>query len=125
MNHELVLKLKNAGFPFGFCPNIDNPEHDKLGCELQSPTLSELIAACGDEFVGVRNFRRELLRLYGKQQGGGFVDEMYDGLPNGDWMADSTRAWTANEGTSGWISEAGKTPIEAVANLWLSLNSKT
>ena len=91
MTYELVLKLKNAGFPFEFCPNIDNPKHDKLGCELQSPTLEELIEACGNEF--------------------GYLAKRFSG------------GWRASKKNS--FKQDGKTSEEAVANLWLSLNSKT
>ena len=44
LNYELTKKLKDAGFPFEFWES-------KLGDDTYtSPTLSELIEACGDRF---------------------------------------------------------------------------
>lgn len=46
MNYELAKKLKDAGFPQdGIGQFID--------VKLASPTLSELIEACGDKFRGL------------------------------------------------------------------------
>ena len=94
MDHNLALKLKNAGFKTkGKCQEcIGNSGKDCSGDIF--PTLSELIAACGEEF-GV---------LAADRVRGGwnaFTNNLLSGTPNGN----------------------GLTPEEAVANLWLALNS--
>jgi len=83
MNYELAKKLKDAGFPvkkFGYAPDI-------LEGDFVSPTLSELIEACGRKLT------------------------ITDTGPN--W-----RAWSHLDPESDCD---GKTPEEAVANLWLKL----
>jgi hypothetical protein len=42
----------------------------------------------------------------------------YDNFQNGKWVADSTRLdETSDEGTVGWVTAHGHTPIEAAARL--------
>lgn len=99
MNYTLAKQLKDAGFPF--------KDHDRgsdyclvVGCdgEWHNPTLSELIEACGPDFVVLERWENDL--------------------------------WTAANGAEGSpiresarkIEGEGKTPEEAVANLWLKLN---
>ena len=65
------------------------------GLYSHHPSLSELIEACGDLFLGLRNET-------------GFWSAT--GFPEGNRKA--------------WFTENGKTPEEAVANLWLELNKK-
>jgi len=132
MNYELAKHLKDAGFPqvsdWGYRKEgvferrisyyVDIPSKD----DVRIPHLDQLIEACGDEFVGLRNFRRELVRLYDQDKANDFIKEMYGGLSDSEWIADSTRSWTSEEGTGGWMSEHGSTPEEAVAKLWLALH---
>lgn len=91
--YELAQQLKDAGFPF-------KPAHcsfDKIIYFSEpklEPTLSELIAACGD----------------------GFYSLVY-ALEN-DW-----RCFSEREGDYIDTAD-GKTPEEAVARLYLALNDK-
>lgn len=118
MNYETAKKLKEAGFP---------KKHFYIGdkttpyLQYTRPTIYELISACGDEFVGVRNFKAELIRTHGKEKGLKYFNGGYDTTK--EWIADSTRQTESDEGTIGWISEGGSTPEEAVAALWLALNN--
>lgn len=88
----------------------------------KEPTLEELIEACGEEFACVRNFKEELIRAHGKIQGLEYWNSGSYGTE--EWVADSTRSWTSNEGTSGWVSAKGSTPKEAVKNLLAALSYK-
>jgi hypothetical protein len=102
IDYKLAKKLKEAGFEQkGNGTVID--EHDNVqtlrtsGFQLYSPTLSELIEACGESFDSLT-------------------------LCDGDWRADGI---DPNIGCvvdcCGELGQ-GSTPEEAVANLWLELN---
>jgi len=108
MTYELVLKLKEAGFPQfmgdfkgeiiedGGAPEGEEP----MSCYC--PTLSELIEA-----VGIKGFVMWELNgmIYaGKDDTAGRGENYYDDYPH--------------------PLEKGSTPEEAVANLWLSINTK-
>lgn len=108
MNYELAKQIKDAGFPKDYS---DWEDHDEELLQKgwgmysvgYSPTLSELIEACGEEFM--------------------LTNEM------GYWDAWSNqraeRTYPARMGEVGAKYECrGKTPEEAVANLWLELNKK-
>jgi hypothetical protein len=112
MTYELAEQLKDAGFPqSSFTPTscrcMDNTiEKDGTwvcGCKdedyLKVPTLSELIAACGEEFI------------LEKVNSGGL------------------HSWTAGTfiDRNGEIeyAQTAETPEEAVAKLWLALNKKS
>ena len=108
MNNELYKKLKDAGFPQegdwwfrkyhdGSIGRINAHRDIPVKEDVYSPTLSELIEACGDEFVEVRNFRREMWRVHGKKKAERYIKESYDGLKNGDWIAESTRRYESSE----------------------------
>lgn len=126
MNYELALKLKDAGFPqdvwnFELCNfsyedetkelhllHSDNDEGGNVGNSYslreednvsvtKSPTLSELIEACGEHFY----------QLIKEVDGINWSAHFYD-------IEDSTRQ----------INGVGQTPEEAVANLWLALNTE-
>lgn len=88
MNYDLAQQLKDAGFP------VQNSGWDE-GFEekLKLPTLSELIAACGERFC---------LFLKGTTWIAGISTEEPSWYPE--------------------ASEEGDTPEEAVARLWLALN---
>lgn len=106
MNYELALKLKEAGFPQkttikacanGICTDVGLP---------YEPTLSELIAACGDKFGAL-----EKIALTGIE-----------------WQAFSRQEFQKYGQDSRLVGNAtgyaGSTPEEAVANLYLALNQK-
>lgn len=115
MNYELAKQLKDAGFPKDYTQWNDHDEQllintwDMYG-KRYSPTLSELIESCGEGFKGL--------------------------LPNG-WIPVLATDWTAVEkiGTiekndaggltfDSWHTHSGKTPEEAVANLYIALHKK-
>jgi len=102
MKYELALKLKEAGFPLKcHSPNKDDlnfglvVDYTKDPSKIMYPLLDELIEACGDKF-------EELVRLH---EGAEF--EWYAGY---DDLLEPDRSY-------------GTTPEEAVANLWLQLNT--
>lgn len=101
MNYELAKQLKDAGFPQQIHDDamyVDSdgrsthePTIHWLNGEIAYiPTLSELIAACGDDFIRLDKCAHD---------------------------------WWATGLVDGWDEFNGKTPEEAVANLWLSLNA--
>lgn len=108
MNYKLAVKLKKAGFTqkleegdFAYSPdgNLERVEYIEEGSQIgllftKSPTLEELIDACGDDF------------------------HLLERGASGCWIAD----YHYKEGTCSSIE--GKTAKEAVANLWLKLNEK-
>ena len=108
ITYELAKKLKDAGFPqegfgSGICPK---PEDESLSYEERNnlcaytPTLSELIEACGDCFINIQK-DKDGFYCQGVYEDD---DERYDSIP--------------------YVSTGASTPEEAVANLWLRLNEK-
>ncbi len=94
MNQELEKKLKDAGFPF------EHECHDcgeGYGVDV-TPSLSQLIEACGDDFGGLSRAKHP--------------------IEVGQWAAYSI---TANNFSDMF---GARTPEESVANLWLSLHEK-
>lgn len=91
IDHKIAQKLKEAGFATLFGFPIANASDG-----LYHPSLSELIEACGDNFVSL-------------------VNNKLSGLTT----EDGYRAF----GT-GFKSADGDIPEDAVANLWLKLNKK-
>ncbi len=122
MPYELSKELKDAGFPqtvkgaeredrcyINLKGNLYNFENASFNVEAYIPTLEELIEACGDNILGLNRTHAD------------------DGTPNG-WVAD-THTHECDCGKSNcfgfnWEHEAGSTPTEAVARLWLALNKK-
>lgn len=117
MKYELARELKEVGFPMSrnrmWRLTYFNNEHKLVGAgqgnnlireeefDFIPPTLEELIEACGD-YVVLHNLSEGWMAGIGDKHscGGGYID-------------------------SGLESESeGKTPTEAVARLWLSLNKK-
>jgi len=100
MDYNLAKKLKDAGFPE--IRYVINFEQD---WKYWSPSLSELIEACGDGF----------LQLYRHYEPVGKMD--------GEWVFVDWRAYPrpATLKADGYV---GYTLEEAVANLWLALNKK-
>jgi hypothetical protein len=98
ITYELALQLKNAGFPSGLFSTKEN---------VYFPTLSELIEVCekdDDEFILIQK---------DKWVAGYFVE---------DYGEDSE----GNRSDYSYIKNQseGATPEEAVANLYLQINSK-
>lgn len=125
MEYDLALKLKNAGFPqkpleegdFTLCQHCNGEPHEYNDtCNvIIIPTLSELIEACGDNmdillkgnFLRWDNEKKEYYELKGyfagKSQSKTYDDNIYDEFePHG----------------------FGQTREEAIANLWLALQTK-
>ena len=96
MNKDLAQHLKDSGFPqgeandgvFEKCKNRDDMEHY---VEFYFPTLSELIEACGDVGLLLKNRKH-------------YKDWICDAFVNGDI-----------------VRSIGDTPEEAVIKLWLEL----
>src|SRR3990167_6252827 len=98
MNYELAKKLKDAGFP--------------LKCEIYG--TKDFV------FGIVVDYAKELQSIMYP-----LLSELIDACGDGLWSLTKHRnIWQTN-----WINglageTAGKSPIEAVANLWLKLNEK-
>jgi len=101
MNYELALALKENGFPQTRPVYLSGRTPNEVF--VSYPTLEELIEACGE---GFNTLSRD--------------------------TSTSTTCWVVNnyseidapeETVLGWFE--GKTPIEAVARLWLVINKKT
>jgi hypothetical protein len=89
LSYQTAVKLKEAGFPQDY---TNAPIGEPVSDYVYSPTLEELIEACGDE-------------LY-------------------DLQMKSPNYWIATGNQDGeWKEGFGSTPSEAVANLWLALNT--
>jgi len=103
MKQELLLRLKEAGFPknSASCTHCEYPGFD------DEPTLSELIEACGEDF-------RELF----------LIDQKDDSLLIESRVRGKWRATMHQRDVTVWknIMFGGSTPEEAVANLWLDLS---
>ena len=116
MNYELAKKLKDCGCPFkmidaGMCvPDkyIDfNPEGDQqIGAQhFFIPTLSELIEACQKEgrWLSLNGFGNEWEAASARKEPHGLTME--------EWVKDRK-------------SIEGKTPEEAIGNLYIALQTK-
>ena len=105
ISYELAKALKDAGFPqdgegFRYCDEC--PEHEIHFLDhglvyVLAPTLSELIAACGEDF-----------KILTRDKG------LLSDLTNLPWAAVATEE----------IFGLGPTPEEAVAALYLSIHEK-
>lgn len=118
MNYETAKKLKDAGFPQEIGDDVSrncyfsdddqktylawHPNAKLYGNSCKCPTLSELIEACG--------YSVNLSNLIGYR-------EKYE--TTDDWIATKHYGFKRPEDIG-----TGKTPEEAVANLWLALNNK-
>lgn len=102
INYELAKKLKKAGFPKSaprYADEIGPGIYIDTNQEsIYYPTLSELIAACGNDFRDLLNIRDEL---------------------GAKWAAQSM---PDEQGRT--ITKVELSPEEAVVNLWLALNTK-
>lgn len=124
MDYSLAKQLKDAGFPQNLLREssavyFTNGEHPgeirhvsgypsrpfSSDEYVKVPTLSELIAGCGDEFASLC-------------KGFAFLEKPEDGKI---WYC-KNRFYSSNEEPD--HSHFYETPKEAVANLWLRLNKK-
>lgn len=114
MDYELAEELKGNGFNFlversvpwdviQYTPSKALPAKGFVilnNVLYRIPILEELIEACGDEFHSMERFRTE-----------------------GDSIEETKVVWCAYP--QGFREhQEGKTPVEAVAKLWLKLNAK-
>lgn len=114
MEYTFAKKLQDAGFPFrpitagmlvdrphiDMCPNFDASKGDSFEtqCHFFIPTVDEAMEACGDETIR--------LTYYTSRVSGGerrCVAKIDNGAHN--------------------VVKIGKTPLEAVLNLWLAIHS--
>lgn len=104
MTYELALRLKEAGFPQEGQGVFVIYKHQSIGMSIKSlndtmayiPPLEEVIKECGERFEC-------LYRICGK-------------------TVHETKEWHAHG--FGSISGVGSTPLEAVVNLYIAINSK-
>jgi len=99
IDYTLAKELKEAGFPSdweGFCG------HCGYSGGANSPTLSELIEACGEEGFRLTQMARGWLAEKGEVY---FSGNMVHRFEHAEY-------------------KHGDTPEEAVARLWLALNKK-
>lgn len=96
MNYDLALELKNAGFPQTGKGHAVGITGGLVehGGDIYFPTLDEFVEACGEGFKSLTKVS-DFWEAYG-MKGSIFADH----------------------------KEAGRTPEEAVARLWLALNKK-
>lgn len=103
LDYETCKKLKEAGFPQDRLMGEDylckNPRHFAENCKecVKTPSLSELIDACGEEFDSLNHMKH------------------HD-------KADHTYGWGTNLYTTLGGVSVYDTPEQAVANLYLKLN---
>ena len=104
MKYETAKQLKDAGFPLDRNWMVKDPEAlaDIFLPEL-SPTLSELIEACGDSFYSL--IKNKNGRFVAKALGKEIVVDGRDSREKAH-------------------KEIGDSVEEAVANLWLKLNKE-
>ena len=104
MNFELLKQLKDAGYGYlSFkterTKKFPNKPYNFEGQDtVYTPTLSELIVACGDKFNNLHFFHYERKNLDNK------------------WICNFNDEFNADGDSE------GTTPEEAVARLWLKLN---
>ncbi len=97
MTYERAKELKEAGFPHPGSIIVKPYSGDPVS--IPTPTLSELIEACGDGFDSLTNFGSEQWEALGNTVYVSFGEELQ-------------------------AQHMGKTPEEAVAKLWLALNQR-
>lgn len=117
MDYALARKLKDAGFPqkgegSWFLHGDDATERNSYA---YVPTLSELIAACGNELFLLWNRGAAWSACTEGEAGEDYIDDYwheYDGFDKGETYEFNAKRFTA------------PTPEEAVANLWLALRGE-
>lgn len=108
ISYETAKRLKDAGFPLVEC-EIESCTYiggslDEGGRNYHYPTLEELIETCGDKFAA----------LYAPQQGAKWVAAA---------ILHDCRAFSLCT-VENHITQEGDSPLDALANLWLSLQEK-
>ena len=110
MNYNLAKKLKDAGYKFiemidrsPHCYYCGHPFVEINDRYYIVPTLSELIGMCGNKLILWKFEENWCAGIFNTSSGSGYTDSYVDDYPN--------------------PIEKGLTPEEAVANLWLELNS--
>lgn len=112
LSSKLAKELKDAGFPFNPNRDWDKSDYFWLPCnkitkddreKLWIPTLSELIEACGREYILVDDG----CLFYAVEKLGSIERNKANGITFRECTL-----WT------------GKTPEEAVAKLYIALNKK-
>lgn len=116
ISYELVKRIKDANHPAIRMTDDELSHHQQVeiinGVTYHIPSLEEAIEACGEGIF-------ELLRQSEwHQQSTGFI-----------WMATIANAknikgLSLSEISKVMIKAGGSTPLEAVLNLWLSINKK-
>jgi hypothetical protein len=109
MTYELAKELKDAGFSQKQFGNAHYILDGKEPCF--TPTLSELIEACGDNLDNIR-------APFGDPDDNDGSDFDIEWRAFSNRIDFRTAIYTKVQG-------AGSTPEEAVAKLWLALNAKT
>lgn len=116
MNYELVKDLKDAGFLLrkNECDSVEcRCEYEFLDGGFLFPTLSELIEACGDRFLGLELLDKETPYIdTGTHQEVKKWSKVFHCMSRVESLSE------------GMIHVYGSTPEEAVARLWLALNPK-
>ena len=118
MNYELAKELKEKGWPQHFSKDVicgvcgGSRSCDRCVNYIYTPTLFELIEACGDQFGQLKRLRGELEGQWEAQRVSSKGDYLSDAnlnvLPSKDHLS----------------FHYGMTPEEAMATLWLVLNPK-
>ena len=113
MNYKLALKLKEVGFKcqhdvdadcvYGGCRIPDDWDSDTPSEIVHSPTLEELIEACGNQIASIR-----------------IGTKRTDEREVTTWWY----AYSATDLDAKGVTVDGATPTEAVANLWIEINKK-
>lgn len=103
MNYELALELKNAGFPLQECTlegcYYSGDSLDEDDKNYHYPTLSELIEACGLYFGSLVQCQKPIGQI-------------------SKYLCNSY-----NDVAPIWVQTEGSTQEQAVAKLWLAINS--
>lgn len=136
MDYELAVKLKEAGFPeitrIAREMNLHRYRPMTPPDASSFPFLQELIAECGEN---VALWRERYFDENGDRQKAWFATPSFESSfeikKYADTGSNRTGGWFGKSFLTGYIDdfsispEIGKTPEEAVANLWLALNKDT
>lgn len=127
MNYELAKELKDAGFPLSVCdaPDCHYQQLDDFAY-FHSPTLSELIDACGEKHYIAKhepievNPKRDETTATAQQSSRVMEYRNFAlfGYPGAKWIAGF-----GLEGQLYDLKGEGTTPEEAVARLYLALKN--